>query len=89
MESVNPWVPALIIMFANLFGGKHNNQRYEFITAVFGWLAGFSLIIYFVLDWINLEFANYFLQVGVFSLITAVTRDYERILKPLFDKKDI
>jgi hypothetical protein len=36
-------VLAIIILIANLLGGKHSSLRYEYVTAIFGWGAGISL----------------------------------------------
>ncbi|KJZ04720.1 hypothetical protein [Pseudoalteromonas piscicida] len=89
MESVNPWIPALIIIFANLYGGEHKSERYAIVTAIFGWLSVVCIVFWMGLGWFYSSVANYFLQVGIFSMVTALSRDYERLLKLLFDKKII
>lgn len=87
MDFVNPWIPAAIIIFSNVFGGEHDSQRYSVVTAFFGWLAGICILLWLLLGVFSSDFSSYFFQVGIFSLITAVSRDYERIFKTLFKSK--
>jgi hypothetical protein len=79
-------VPAVVILAANLLSGKHGSLRYEAVTAGFGWTAGVSLIAFLPTALLahGSPAAHYLFQVFVFSLLTALSRDYERILRPLF-----
>jgi hypothetical protein len=79
-------VPALVVLVANLMSGKHGSQRYEKVTAIFGWLTVLSLAL-----WLMLRMflgarvtSQYVFQLAAFSLITALSRDYEKWLRPLF-----
>ncbi len=87
MDFVTQIVPALIVILANLAGGSHESPKYEIWTAIFGWMASVSLILVFLSGWLWPEAQPYLLQVSGFSLLTALTRDYEKILKPFFNKK--
>ena len=79
-------VPAVIILVANLSSGKHGSLRWETVTAIFGWSAAISFIAFLVAtilgygSWAK----DYLLQVLGFCLLTALSRDYERILRPFF-----
>lgn len=79
-------VPAVVVLVANIFSGRHGSGRWETVTALFGWTAGISLAalllaIVFVRDSVITEFLA---QIMAFSLLTALSRDYEKILRPLF-----
>ncbi|MEL0630572.1 hypothetical protein [Psychromonas aquatilis] len=90
MDFASQLIPAVIILFANLLGGDHESKRWEIVTAMFGWTTGCSLILYFIVLILYPETVvlDYLLQLFSFSLLTALSRDYERILKPLFNKKN-
>jgi hypothetical protein len=79
-------VPAAMLLLANLMSGRHGSRRYEVITAVFGWAALGSMLVWLGVLWISPHSrAHFYLaQVWGFSLLTAVSRDYEKILRPLF-----
>lgn len=81
-------VPAVIILIGNLFSGKHGSSRWEIVTAVFGWTAVLSLIAYFPAAkfFPGSTARDFFLQIFGFSLLTALSRDYERILHPLLNR---
>lgn len=87
MDFVNPWIPAVIIVFSNVFGGEHNSERYSVVTAFFGWLAGIFILLWLLLGIFSFDFSSYFFQVSMFSMITAVSRDYERIFKTIYKSK--
>lgn len=86
-------IPSLIILIANIFSGEHGSKHYEFVTAVFGWIAAVFLGLYITMPYLLWYFPSHYLeniqpfvtQVTWFSLVTAVARDYEKILKPLID----
>lgn len=86
MEISSQVVPAAIILIANLLSGKHSSLRWEYVTATFGWSAGISLSAYlFVITFTTgSSIAPYLIQIAAFCLVTALSRDYERILRPLF-----
>jgi hypothetical protein len=80
-------VPAAFIVLANVLSGPHSSLRWEIGTAIFGWTAGITMITwssFFLLGFATL--ASYSLQVFSFALLTVVSRDYERVLKPVFEK---
>jgi hypothetical protein len=78
-------IPAAVLLFANLMSGRHGSRRYEMVTAVFGWMAGTSLLAWLIALWTASPQVQFYLaQVWGFSLLTAVARDYEKILRPLF-----
>ncbi len=79
-------IPAIIIIFANLFGGKHGSNRYEIISASFYWLGATCLILVFISGWFFPSIQSYFIQTALFLIITALARDFEKLLKPLFNK---
>ena len=87
MDFMTQIVPAVIVMLANLAGGSHESPKYEIWTAVFGWTFCVSIVLAFLSGWIWAGATPYLLQVSGFSLLTALTRDYEKILKPLFNGK--
>lgn len=86
MDFMTQIVPAVIVMLANLAGGSHESPRYEIWTAVFGWTFCVSIVLVFLSGWVWPDATPYLLQVSGFSLLTALTRDYEKLLKPLFNK---
>ena len=79
-------VPAVIILVANLLSGNHGSKRWENITAIFGWISCISIVAYALMAFLVSEntFGSYLVQIGTFTLITALARDYERILRPIF-----
>lgn len=87
MDFSSQIVPAVIVLLGNLLSGKHGSARWENVTAVFGWAAVVSLIAYFPVAILlpgNLA-KDFLLQILSFSLLSALSRDYERILQPLFE----
>ncbi len=89
MDFASQIIPAVIILFANLYGGDHKTKRWEIVTALFGWVAACSFILFFITliffrD--SVVIRDYLLQLHAFSILAALSRDYERILKPLFKK---
>jgi hypothetical protein len=86
MEFASQIVPAVIILFANLLSGRHGSVRWESVTAIFGYatvVATCSAIAITIFSH-DRVIRGYIWQVAVFSLITALSRDYEKILRPLF-----
>ena len=79
-------VPAVVVLAANLLSGPHSSLRWEYVTALFGWSAGISItaVPVVLLFWPNSPAVSYLLQIAGFCLITALSRDYEKILRPLF-----
>jgi hypothetical protein len=86
MDFSSQIVPAVIILVANLLSGKHTSLRWEYVTAIFGWGAVISLPAFLVviIFFPGSSIANYLGQIAGFCILTALSRDYERILKPLF-----
>ncbi|NNM65932.1 MAG: hypothetical protein HKL99_15230 [Burkholderiales bacterium] len=89
MDILSQVIPALIILAANLLGGTHGSRRWEVVTAIFGWTALFGLIASILTSMITRHgsIAEYLWQITGFSLITALSRDYEKILHPIFNRK--
>ena len=86
MDFSSQIVPSAIILIANLLSGKPGSLRWETVTAIFGWTAIISLIGFLIIQ-IFVPYnpiKDYVLQICGFSLLTALSRDYERILRPLF-----
>lgn len=93
-------VPTLIIFIANVFSDKHGSFRYEFISAIFGWVGGGCLLLALLLQimqvitifmsvkfpWISVVVKHLY-EIAWFALLTVISRDYEKILKPIIDKK--
>lgn len=79
-------VPAVILLVANLLSGKHGSLRWETVTAIFGWAATISLIAFLAVTILASDSStkDYLFQIFGFCLLTALSRDYERILHPLF-----
>lgn len=86
MELSTQIVPAVIILVANLLSGRHGSLRWETVTAVFGWAAVISFVLFLIIKMVSCDsLANgYLLQIFGFCLLTALTRDYERILRSIF-----
>lgn len=86
MDTSSQIVPAVILLAANLMSGKHGSQRWEIVTGLFGWTAVFSVPSWLLLDIFpgTRPYGPYALQVLAFCLITAMSRDYEKVLRPLF-----
>ena len=86
MDLSSQIVPAVVVLVANLLSGRHGSIRWETVTAIFGWgiaagIAGFVFASVFASD---SAMSRYFAQIAGFCLLTALSRDYERILWPLF-----
>jgi hypothetical protein len=88
MDFSSQIVPAVIVLVGNLLSGKHGSSRWEKVTAVFGWAAAVSLVAYFLAAMLfpGSTAKDFLLQILCFSLLTALSRDYERILHPLFNR---
>lgn len=83
-------VPAIIVLAATLLSGSHGSYRWETITAIFGWAGAISLAlgILAAIFFPGSTAKNFLFQIFGFSMLTALSRDYERILHPLFNRKD-
>jgi len=81
-------IPSLVILLANLLSGPHGTLRWEQVTAIFGWASLVGIFGYLITVSIvpGLDIHGYFLQLAVFSLVTALSRDYEKMLKPIADR---
>mgnify|MGYP003673592052 CR=1 FL=1 len=74
MDFSSQIIPAIVLLVANLMSGHHSSIRWEVVTAIFGWTALIGLLM----------FLAAFTFWPAFCLLTALARDYERLLKPLF-----
>jgi len=83
-------VPAIIVLVATLLSGDHGSSRWEIVTAIFGWVAATSLLfgILAAIFFPETTAKHFLFQIFGFSILTALARDYERILYPLFNRKD-
>lgn len=81
-------VPAVVILVANLLSGKYGSFRWKTITAIFGWSAAIAFVAFLVVRLFVHDNAasGYLLQIFSFCLLTALSRDYERLLRPLFPR---
>lgn len=86
MELTDQLVPAVILLAANLMSGRHGSRRYEVVTAVFGWTALIAFLAYLIVNavWSHGPIKPYLFQVAAFSMLTALSRDYEKILRRFF-----
>ncbi|GAC1656551.1 MAG: hypothetical protein NVS9B15_17750 [Acidobacteriaceae bacterium] len=86
MELADQLVPALILFASNLMSGRHGSRRYEVVTAVFGWTTLITLLAYLIVNaaWPRGPIKPYLFQVFAFSMLTALSRDYEKILRRFF-----
>lgn len=83
MDISSQIVPAAVILIANLLGGRHESTRWQIVTNLFLLSAGASIVL--MLFFVHNKIAvGYLLQIAAFSLITALSRDYEKVLRPLF-----
>lgn len=48
MDFLSQIVPAAVILLANLLGGPQSSNRWEFVTAFFGWSAAAALVVLLV-----------------------------------------
>lgn len=86
MDFSSQVIPAVVVIAANLLSGKHESVRWELVTAFFGWGAAISLVLLAILAIFapgSLAVA-YSWQLFIFCLLTALSRDYEKLLRPLF-----
>lgn len=86
MELTDQLVPAVILLAANLMSGRHGSMRYEVVTAVFGWTLAITLVAFLVFSIVapHSPIKPYLLQVWSFCLLTVLSRDYEKVLRPFF-----
>ena len=81
-------IPAVIVFVGNVFSGSPGSRRWEFFSALFGWTGGAALLLWIVCSAIGWEFLgrHILFPIGAFCLLYVVSRDYEKILKPLVDR---
>ena len=86
MDLSSQIVPAVVLLAANLMSGRHGSLRWETVTAIFGWAACISIVAFVIVKFFAPDglISDYLLQIGAFSLLTAISRDHEKILRPLF-----
>ena len=82
-------IPAIVILAGNLFSGSPGSNRWEYVTAIFGWVSIISFLLWVIAIvvsyvvtipmWVN----QILLPIFIFCLLQTVSRDYERILKPI------
>ena len=81
-------IPAVIVFIGNVFSGSRGSLRWQYVTALFGWTAGTALLLWFVGLFFLPEFwtQEILFPIWVFCLLQALTRDYEKILKPVVER---
>ena len=89
-------IPAVIVLIGNVFSGAPGSRQWETVTALFGWVACIAitlwllcLVLGWVLGWVlGLEFwaRHVLFPIWIFCLLQALSRDYEKFLKPLADR---
>ena len=88
-------VPAVVILVGNLFSGNPGSGRWEYITALFGWVGAVSWALWIVSLVVGpflmptesgRGVAEFLYLVGAFCVLQALSRDYERWFKPLVDR---
>lgn len=86
MDLASQIIPAMITLMAAVFSGSRSSFRWEIVTAIFGWTAVVSILLV-VVSWpfaVATGMRPFLYQLIGFSLITAIGRDYEKMLAPLF-----
>ncbi len=86
-------ISAAIILVANVCSGNYGSRRWEYISAIFGWVGTIAFILWFIfliigfinssMVWIAREFL---FPVAGFCIFTFLGRDYEKIIKPCVDR---
>ena len=85
-------VPAIIILIGNLFSGHPGSRQWEVITALFCYATVISMMLLMIFSLSSIFAAS---VVGVrevlistccFCMLQVLTRDYERIFKPLVSR---
>lgn len=85
-RNVEHIIPATILVLANLTSGKHGSRRYELWSAVFGYISALAMVLAVVSQYFTSSLHPYFYQIAGFCLITVLSRDYEKWLKPFFKR---
>jgi hypothetical protein len=85
MDFYSQVIPAVIVLAANVMSGPHSSLRWETVTAIFGWATVGSIAGYVIalVAAGGTAVPDFFLQTAMFSLLTALSRDYEKVLRPL------
>lgn len=78
-------IPATVIVVGNLFSGPPGSRSWEIVTAVFGWATIVCVILSMAAYALGADrlLEAILLPAAAFSLIQALSRDYERILQPV------
>ena len=83
-------VAAIVILISNLISDRSGSRRWETITAVFGYTAAISMMLLIFFSFASIfsirlmrEAHEVLISMCFFCMLQALTRDYERILKPL------
>ena len=72
-------VPAIVIVLCNVYGGEPGTHQYQFTTAWFGWMAVATMLPALFMP------GSLVCDVFLFSLIAALSRDYEPTLRSVRD----
>jgi hypothetical protein len=88
-------IPSIIIAITNIFSHESGSDRYEQITAIFGYAAAIFLAVSLILSILTFVFLitkipfqklviiqKITYQIFLLNAVTAISRDYEKILKP-------
>ena len=85
-------ITAAVVLAANLLSNRVGSWLYESATAVFGWIGAVSMLLWLVSHIASAFFpstlavSKLMAPIWMFCVMTAIARDYEKILKPWFDR---
>ncbi len=81
-------IPGLIVFVGNVFSGSPGSKQWEFVTALFGWVAVIALVLWLAFQIVGSEFwaRQILLPIWLFCLLQALSRDHLKILKPIADR---
>lgn len=78
--------PAIVVLVGNLLSGPPGSRSYEVVTAMFGYASVGILVLWGLGALVGVEgFREYAVPTASFCLLQALSRDYERLLRPLVD----
>ena len=81
-------IPALIVLVGNVFSGSPGSRRWEVVSELFGWIGAAAVLLTIGCFAVGWEFLgrHILFPIGAFCLLYVVSRDYEKILKPIADR---
>ena len=81
-------IPALILLVGNVFSGSPGSRRWKVVSELFGWIGAAAVLLTIGCFAVGWEFLgrHILFPIGAFCLLYVVSRDYEKILKPIADR---